>query len=254
MDEDGAVVIFSGGQDSTTCLYWALERFPKEKILALSFDYGQRHAIELACGQQIAEAVGVEREVIQLGNVFEGTSPLVNSAEAVPVYENYHHLPKEREPEPTFVLGRNALFLSIAANRAASRGYHYVVIGVSQADFGGYPDCRDMFLRQMQKALNLGLGDTVEAIDIVAPLLKLTKAQTVRVAQDLPGCMAGLAFSHTCYQGVFPPCGQCHACLIRARGFSEAGVKDPLITRVNDLARKPVEAEAAAAAGEEGGN
>jgi 7-cyano-7-deazaguanine synthase len=130
----------------------------------------------------------------------------------------------------SFVPGRNLLFLIVAAAYAYRRQIDQVVMGVCQTDFSGYPDCRDGAIKAMQVALQIGLG---RALTIHTPLMWLSKAETVRLAETLPGCRAALAWSHTCYEGAYPPCGTCPACVIRARGFSEAGVPDPLIARAD---------------------
>ena len=219
-----ALVVLSGGQDSTTCLYWAKREFAE--VRALCFDYGQRHRIELDSAEAVAKLAGVELERIDLGPIFAGLSPLTNSARTVERYASAEALPGGLED--TFVPGRNILFLSVAANRAYTLGADALIIGVSEEDFGGYPDCRADFIVAMEQALRLGLDTSLE---ILAPLARLDKAATVRLAQELDGAMEALAYSHTCYEGESPPCGACHACLLRARGFAQAGVADPLVER-----------------------
>ncbi len=218
-----AVVLFSGGQDSTTCLYWARERF--ERVVALSIHYGQRHSVEVEAARTIAAAAGVEHEVLEVGRILRGTSPLV-SDNPVGQYDSANDLPGG--VEPTFVPARNALFLVLAANVATVLGAHDLVTGVCEADFGGYPDCRRSFIDSMEQTLGLGIDGEADAFRVHTPLMELTKADTVRLAQALPGCMEALAHSHTCYRGERPACGKCHACIIRARGFDEAGVVDPI--------------------------
>jgi 7-cyano-7-deazaguanine synthase len=218
-----AVVRFSGGQDSTTCLYWARDRF--ERVVALSIHYGQRHAVEVEAARTIAAAAGVEHEVLEVGRILRGTSPLVSDA-PVGQYASANDLPGG--VEPTFVPARNALFLVLAANVATVLGSRDLVTGVCEADFGGYPDCRRDFIDAMERTLGLGIDGDAEAFRVHTPLMYLTKADTVRLAQALPGCMEALADSHTCYRGERPPCGKCHACIIRARGFDEVGVVDPI--------------------------
>lgn len=219
-----ALVTLSGGQDSTTCLYWALSRY--DEVRAISFRYNQRHAIELDSARHIARMANVEHDIVDVGPVFAGLSPLTDRRVAVDTYASAAALPGGLEK--TFVPGRNILFLTIAANRAYVADCDAVIVGLSQEDYGGYPDCRAEFVEQMQRALALGLDRHIE---IVAPLLHLDKRQTVLMAQGLPGCMEALAWSHTCYNGQFPPCGGCHACLLRSRGFEQAGVPDPMIER-----------------------
>jgi 7-cyano-7-deazaguanine synthase len=130
-----ALVVFSGGQDSTTCLYWAKQRF--DSVRALTFDYGQRHRLELDSARTIAQMAGVEQEVIDLGHIFAGLSPLTDLSRPVEAYDDVENLPQGIAS--TFVPGRNILFLSVAANRAYVLGCDTVVIGVAQQDFGGYP-------------------------------------------------------------------------------------------------------------------
>ena len=172
-------------------------------------------------------------EIIRLPNeILKSTSPLVNYNIQVAQYESADKLPGGLEA--TFIPLRNLLFITIAANRAVSLGALWIVIGVSEEDYGGYPDCRSKFLGSVSTTIaeardrkGPGVG-----IAIWAPLVNLTKAKTVLMAKDLPGCWDALAYSHTCYNGVVPPCGKCHACLLRSKGFSEAGFLDPLIERL----------------------
>jgi 7-cyano-7-deazaguanine synthase len=219
-----ALIILSGGQDSTTCLYWAKERF--DELLALTFDYGQRHRYEIECAKAIALRAGVTHEVLNLGPLFAGLSPLTNDTQAVDTYSSPTALPGGLEK--TFVPGRNILFLAVAANRAYVEGCEALVIGVAQEDFGGYPDCREEFILKMQVALESGLE---RPLNILTPLMHLTKRETVEMALGLPGCMDALGHSLTCYNGCVPPCGACHSCLLRARGFQEAGIDDPLLPK-----------------------
>jgi len=220
-----ALVILSGGQDSTTCLFWAKHRY--ESVQALTFDYRQRHRLEIESAKTIANMACVPHEVMDLGPIFQGLSPLTNLTRPVELYESVESLPGGLED--TFVPGRNILFLTVAANRAYTADCDDVVIGVSQEDFGGYPDCREQFIAKMENALQEGLD---RRISIQSPLMHLNKMQTVQLADGLAGCMEALAYSTTCYNGVVPPCRSCHACLLRSRGFDLAGRKDPLLQRL----------------------
>jgi 7-cyano-7-deazaguanine synthase len=219
-----ALVVFSGGQDSTTCLYWAKQRF--DVVHALTFDYGQRHRLELESAKTIAQMAGIAQEVINLGHIFAGLSPLTDLSRPVEAYDDVENLPQGIAS--TFVPGRNILFLSVAANRAYVLGCDTVVIGVAQQDFGGYPDCRLDFIEKMQSALASGLD---APLNIETPLMNLTKKETVMLAQALSGCLDALAYSTTCYNGQSPPCGHCNSCLLRAKGFDQAGIVDPLLSR-----------------------
>ena len=220
------LVMLSGGQDSTTCLFWAKENFAK--VHALSFDYGQKHRLELESAATIAKMATVSHEIIALGSLFAGLSPLTNAEETLAQYESADQLPGGLEK--TFVPGRNILFLAVAANRAYVLGCDALVIGVSEEDFGGYPDCREDFIEKMKAALGSGLERKMQ---IYAPLMKMNKQQTVVLATNLPGCLEALAYTTTCYAGTVPPCLKCHACLLRARGFEKAEVTDPLLERIS---------------------
>lgn len=219
-----ALVILSGGQDSTTCLYWAMQRH--NEVFALTFNYNQRHIAEIESARKIAASTQVPHEIIDMGTIFAGLSPLTNPDLAVDSYASAQDLPGGLEK--TFVPGRNILFLCVAANRAYVLGCDHLVIGVSEEDFGGYPDCRADFIAKMQDALTSGLD---KPLTIETPLIKLTKRQTVELALTLPGCLEALSYSTTCYNGSVPPCGHCHSCLLRQKGFQQAGIEDPLLKR-----------------------
>lgn len=221
-----ALVILSGGQDSTTCLAVARQKFGE--VHAITFDYCQRHRIEIDSAIAIAEAMGVQSyEVIYLGAILKGSSPLV-SDNPVGCYESAEQLPGGTEP--TFVAGRNILFLTIAANRAAVLGITDIYIGVCEADYGGYPDCRTEFIYSMAVALSHGIYGSDDSFRIHTPLMRLTKPESVKLAKDVLGDDFDRVFAltHSCYQGVKGGCGKCHACILRDRGFREAGIDDPL--------------------------
>jgi 7-cyano-7-deazaguanine synthase len=219
-----ALVVFSGGQDSTTCLYWAKQRF--STVYAVSFDYRQRHSVELESAKKIAAIADVHHEIIDLGPIFAGLSPLTDLSRAVETYDNVEQLPAGIAD--TFVPGRNILFFTVAANRAYVHDCNTLVVGVSQQDFGGYPDCRHDFISKMTAALASGLD---RPFKIEAPLMNRSKAETVELAAMLPGCMEAMAYTTTCYKGVYPPCEECNSCLLRQKGFNQAGIRDPLMTR-----------------------
>ena len=226
-----AIIVLSGGQDSTTCLFYAKAK--GYECHCVTFDYNQRHKIEIEAAKKIARLAGVaSHEIITLGPILKGTSPLV-SDEKLEQYKDHHSLPGGLEK--TFVPMRNQLFLTIAANRAAVIGAQVIVTGVCQEDSGGYPDCREDFCRSLEWSCNLALGMNSPAsdgqIEILTPLMFLTKAKSVKLALSLPGCYEALAYSHTSYDGAYPPVGHDHATLLRAKGFEEAGVPDPLILR-----------------------
>lgn len=229
-----ALVILSGGQDSTTCLFWAKQNF--DEVHAITFNYGQRHSIEIDAAKKVAELAKVEsHEIVNVPECLISCSPLTSENEL----ETYNS-PDEMEKviggrrELTFVPMRNALFLTIAANRAEALGIDCLVTGVCQMDNANYDDCRKTFLLASEQYINTALGHDHRGtpwISIEAPLLYLSKAESIHLAQSLDGCMEAMAYSHTCYAGQYPPCGKCHSCVLRASGFAEAGVADPLIVR-----------------------
>jgi 7-cyano-7-deazaguanine synthase len=224
---DIALVVLSGGQDSTTCLYWALDRFGAGQVAAVTFDYGQRHRFELACAAQVAARAGVAHTVLPIDTFAAlGGNALTDPAITVqPGVDARTRLPN------TFVPGRNLIFLTFAAALAYQRGIHHLVTGVAQTDYSGYPDCRQATLQALEQTLRLGLD---YEITLHTPLMFKSKAETVRLARDL-GALPALADTHTCYHGRQPPCGECPACLLRARGFAEAGIPDPLVERFREM-------------------
>ena len=222
-------MVFSGGQDSTTCLHWALRTFTS--VEGVFFDYGQRHKSEVLAAQAIAWRVKIPLRIFRLDFFRElKGNALTDSSMTIDAGTGPTGLPN------TFVPGRNLLFLTQAASYAYTRGIKDVITGVCQTDYSGYPDCRVDSLRALQKALHLGLGwpERGGILRIHTPLMFKTKAESIRLAEKW-GAMESLAHSHTCYEGSYPPCGKCPACLLRAKGFAEAGVADPLIARAEGM-------------------
>jgi 7-cyano-7-deazaguanine synthase len=222
-DATRAVVVLSGGQDSTTCLYWAIDRYGRDKVETLTFDYGQRHRIELECAARVAEFAGVANTILPIDTFTALGGDALTDAD-VPVEagtDDTTGLPS------TFVPGRNLVFLAFAAAFAYRRGAANLVTGVAQTDYSGYPDCREGTITSLQHTLRLGMEFDVT---IHTPLMHLSKRETVELARDL-GALPAMAFTHTCYNGKRPPCGSCPACELRAKGFAEAGVEDPLLAK-----------------------
>lgn len=225
-----AMVVLSGGQDSTTCLYWAKAVF--KEVHAVTFDYGQRHALELDAARTVAKMAGVvSHEVVQVPGVLRSRSPLTDPSVELETYTDFDSMDAiiGDRVELTFVPMRNAFFLTLAANLALARGCFDLVTGVCQQDNANYPDCRQTFIESQERTINEALG--IDTFRIHAPLMSLSKAEIVAMAQRIPGCMDAMAYSHTCYAGQFPPCGECHSCVLRAHGFAQAGVADPLVVR-----------------------
>jgi 7-cyano-7-deazaguanine synthase len=216
-----ALVILSGGQDSTTCVFWAIDRFGKDSVETLTFDYGQRHRIELTAANAVAMYAGVRNLVLPI-NTFEkiGGNALTDDSIGVPNTVSNDELPA------TFVPGRNLIFLTFAAAYAWQHDICNLVAGVAQTDYSGYPDCRRTTIDALEETLSLGLQ---RRITIHTPLMDLSKKETVLLANKL-GAVDAMGLTHTCYNGRRPPCGECAACILRARGFAEAGIPDPLTT------------------------
>ncbi len=218
---DKALVVLSGGQDSTTCLYWAIERFGRDQVSSVTFDYGQRHRIELECAKAIAEFAGVSNVILPIDTFAAmGGNALTESDIVVRTEMN-----AESGLPNTFVPGRNLIFLTFAAALAYQHGIAHLVTGVAQTDYSGYPDCREETLCRLQETLRKGMESQVQ---IHAPLMHLSKKETVALAMA-HGALPAMALTHTCYNGERPPCGNCAACRLRAKGFAEAGIADPLL-------------------------
>jgi 7-cyano-7-deazaguanine synthase len=209
---DQALVIFSGGQDSTTCLLQAIARFGANHVQAISFVYGQRHAIELDCAKQIAQELGVKQIFIDLSLVGQITHNALMDDQAT-IEES-----EDGTPPNTMVDGRNALFLMYAGIYAKSQGMKNIYLGVSETDFSGYPDCRDVFVKSMNVTLNLSMDYDFQ---IHTPLMYLTKAQTWELADDLGYLDFVREKTHTCYLGVEGGCGECPSCVLRENGLCE---------------------------------
>jgi 7-cyano-7-deazaguanine synthase len=224
----GALVLFSGGQDSTVCLAWALARFPK--VETVGFDYGQRHAVELEARVAIRKAV-VDRFphwARRLGEDWVLDIHAFGAIGETALTQDRAIEMTERGLPSTYVPGRNLVFLTYAAAIADRRGLASLVGGMCETDYSGYPDCRRATLDAMETALNLGMErDFV----VLTPLMAMTKAQTWAMAKDLGGeALVDIivAHSHTCYRGVRDRrhdwgfgCGECPACELRARGWGE---------------------------------
>lgn len=214
--ETKALVVFSGGQDSTTCLAQALADF--DSVETVTFDYGQRHVIELEQARILAKIAGVadhhQIDMQWLGQLTENSLTRID----IPITHTDGQLPS------TFVDGRNLFFLSVAAVLAKQRGIHTIYTGVCETDFSGYPDCRDTFIQSLTQTLKLAIEYPYE---IRTPLMWLTKAETVQLMARL-GKLAWYAETHSCYEGQRPACGRCPACILRLKGFADAGVPDPL--------------------------
>ena len=226
--DTGALVLFSGGQDSTTCLAWALARY--ERVETIAFDYGQRHAIELQCRLQVLAHIQQQFPAwaAKLGQDHLLPIPVLGAiSETSLTREKAIEMEGSNLPN-TFVPGRNLLFLTLAAALAYRRGLRHLVTGVCETDYSGYPDCRQTTMSAMQQALNLGMEADFH---IDTPLMRLSKAQTWDLAQELGGAALVELIrheTHSCYLGEHQTlhdwgygCGTCPACELRAQGWRQ---------------------------------
>ncbi|MBY0240224.1 MAG: 7-cyano-7-deazaguanine synthase QueC [Burkholderiaceae bacterium] len=225
---DAALVLFSGGQDSTTCLAWALERYAR--VETIGFDYGQRHAIELQVRPQLLAQMRSHKPewAARLGDDHMIDLGLISQLSHTAMTEDIEIVMQENGLPNTFVPGRNLMFMMTAATLAYRRGLNVLVGGMCETDFSGYPDCRDDTMKALQVALNLGMATRLK---LETPLMWLDKAQTWTLAHQLGG--QGLvdlirADTHTCYLGERGAlhdwgygCGTCPACELRARGYAQ---------------------------------
>lgn len=208
-----ALVIFSGGQDSTTCLIQAIAQYGVNHVEAISFNYGQRHAIELERAKYIADDLGICQTVIDTSVIKQTThNALIDDTMAVTSAQQGDKYPN------TFVDGRNALFLLLAGCYAKQKQISDIIIGVCETDFSGYPDCRDVFVKSMNVTMNLAMD---YAFNIITPLMYLTKAQTWALADEFGYLDYIKQHTHTCYNGVINGCGQCPSCILREKGLTE---------------------------------
>lgn len=204
-----AVVVFSGGQDSTTCLFWAMKQF--EEVIAVTFDYNQRHLAELDCAKRICEEFEIEHHILDM-SLLNQLAPNALTRQDIDIKAGENGgLPS------TFVEGRNLLFLSFAGVLAKVKGAKHIITGVCETDFSGYPDCRDMFIKSLNVTLNLSMDyDFV----IHTPLMWLDKAQTWELADQLGKFEYVREHTLTCYRGIKGNgCGTCPACELRQRGL-----------------------------------
>ncbi|WP_455019079.1 7-cyano-7-deazaguanine synthase QueC [Kingella denitrificans] len=206
-----ALVVFSGGQDSTTCLFQAMQQYGAENVQAITFAYGQRHGIELERAASIAQELGIRQTVLDLSLITAITHNALTDAQAA-IQTDAQGMPN------TFVDGRNALFLLYAAIYAKSQNIRDIFIGVCETDFSGYPDCRQIFVQSMNVTLNLAMAYDFR---LHTPLMYLTKKETWALADELGVLDYIRTRTHTCYLGVDGGCHECPSCVLRERGLAE---------------------------------
>ena len=223
-----ALVVFSGGVDSTTCLGMAIEKYGVQNVCALSVSYGQKHTKEIEAADKIASYYGVEHIYLNLAKIFEYSdcSLLSHSDAEIPEESYASQLEKTAgKPVSTYVPFRNGLFLSSAASIAISKGCDVIYYGAHSDDAAGnaYPDCSDAFNNAMSDAIYIGSG---QQLRIEAPFVKWTKADVVKKGLELK---VPYEYTWSCYEGGDKPCGKCGTCIDRAKAFEANGVKDPAL-------------------------
>ena len=216
-----AVVLLSGGIDSATTLFIAIEK--GYQCYPLIFDYGQRHRRELESAKRISRAAGCSEKVLKINFPWKGSS-LLDKAMPLP---KRRPLKKIKRIPSTYVPARNTIFLSFAAGFAEAIGAEKIFIGVTSVDYSGYPDCRKPFLSAFQSVLREGTrAAKKKRIAIEAPFLFKRKAEIIKEGMRLK---VPYEYTWSCYEGKSAPCGVCDSCIIRKKGFKEAGIKDPLV-------------------------
>jgi 7-cyano-7-deazaguanine synthase len=209
MENSKALVVFSGGQDSTTCLFWALDRF--KEVEAVTFDYNQRHSLEIECAKNITKELGVRHHILDMA-LLNQLAPSALTRDDIEVKEG-----EDGELPSSFVPGRNLIFLSFAGILASQIGAAHIVTGVCETDFSGYPDCRDVFVKSLNVTLNLSMNSQFV---IHTPLMWLNKAETWELADTLGALDFVREKTLTCYNGIIADgCGECPSCNLRQRGL-----------------------------------
>lgn len=222
-----SIVLFSGGIDSTTALYWALDRY--EKVTALTFDYGQRHSIEIQMAEKIVRKLGVPQKMLAVDLQQIGGSSLTDAHIPLPQYEN---VDKIEEGLPlTYVPFRNGIFLAMAAAWADVGGIREIICGFHVMDSPNYPDTRDSFVKSMEEAVNQGTGFSPEQdrLQILVPFVRMKKSEIIREGLSLG---ADYSYSVSCYAGSEVPCQKCSACILRQKAWEEVGETDHLLLRL----------------------
>ncbi len=232
---DRAIVIYSGGLDSTTCLFWALDTF--DEVHTITFDYSQRHSIEIEYSKKTLKlAESIKNKKIHAHYFKIDLSQIGGSA----LTDLSIDVPKGRSEEEisngipiTYVPFRNGVFLSITAAMAERYEVFNIIGGWNMLDYSGYPDCRDEFLNTFEKAINLGTkaGATGKTFKIHTPLIKMKKSEIILFGKEHG---ADYSYAYSCYSGKEIPCGECDSCILRAKGFKEAGLEDDFLVRLRN--------------------
>jgi len=227
-----ALVIFSGGLDSTTCLYWAVNNY--SVVHTLTFLYGQRNKVEVEYAKKTVDLIKKAGKDINMHffkiDLFQiGGSALTDRGIAVPKKRTLKDI--GCGVPATYVPFRNGIFLSLAAAFAEKKDVDDVIGGWNTVDFSGYPDCREDFLKTMEKAINLGTKRGIEEkpIHVVFPLIHKSKMEIIKFGKEMG---ADYSYAYSCYEGKEIPCGECDSCILRKKGFTEAGFEDDFLVRL----------------------
>ncbi|MCL1935231.1 MAG: 7-cyano-7-deazaguanine synthase QueC [Defluviitaleaceae bacterium] len=208
MKNSKALVLFSGGQDSTTCLFWAIKNF--EKVETITFDYGQRHKTEINCAANISKDLGVPNKILDM-SLLNQIAPNALTRSELEIKSENGELPN------TFVDGRNLLFISFSSILAKQKNINNIITGICETDYSGYPDCRDIFTKSLNVTLNLSMDYN---FIIHTPLMWLDKADTWKLADELGAFDYVKEKTLTCYNGIIADgCGKCPACELRKNGL-----------------------------------
>jgi 7-cyano-7-deazaguanine synthase len=222
-----SLVLFSGGIDSTTALYWAIKNF--EKVEALTFDYGQKHRIEIEMAQKITNKLKIAHKILKIDLTQIGGSSLTDERIPLPQFERLEEI-REGVP-PTYIPFRNGIFLAMASAYAEVQGIKDIVCGFNIIDSPNYPDTRKEFVELMEKTINTGTKAYFEGwkFKLHTPLIGMTKAEIINYGLSLG---ADYSYSISCYQGNEVPCNKCSSCVIRREAWKTLGIKDHLFERL----------------------
>jgi 7-cyano-7-deazaguanine synthase len=221
------VVLFSGGIDSTTALYWALKEY--DEVHALTFDYGQRHRIEISFAEKITQKLNVLHEIISLDLRQIADSSLTDKDLPLPEFEDLEEIPPG--PPSTYVPFRNGIFLAAAAAWSEFKSIRAIICGFNIIDSPDYPDTTAPFVEAMEKAINSGTSATqIDKFRVLAPFIGLKKSEIIQKGIDLG---ADYSYSLSCYSGAEIPCTRCSSCLLRLKAWEETGSNDPLLSRLH---------------------
>ncbi|MFQ5722806.1 MAG: 7-cyano-7-deazaguanine synthase QueC, partial [Candidatus Aminicenantales bacterium] len=219
-----SIVLFSGGIDSTTALYWALSVY--QEVLALTFDYGQRHRLEVSMAQKIAQKLKVPHKILKLDLGQIGGSSLTDPNYPLPEFKSLEEI--GAEPPSTYVPFRNGIMLAMAAALAETQGIWNIICGFNVIDSPHYPDTRREFVAAMEKAINAGTKASFSQakFHLLSPFINLPKSEIIKKGLSFG---ADYSYSLSCYSGQENPCQKCSSCLLRQKAWQEVGLPDPLI-------------------------